>query len=130
MSREVRRRSLDALADLNHMQAREFGSPDTLARIEQYELAFRMQVSVPEVMDISRESPETLAAYGAEPGAGVVRQQLPARPAAGGAGRAVRAALRLGLGRPRHRRQRRPRAPASQEVPGDRPARRGPHHAT
>jgi hypothetical protein len=68
MSRDVRRRSLDALADLNHMQAREFGSPDTLARIEQYELAFRMQVSVPEVMDIRRESAETLAAYGAEPG--------------------------------------------------------------
>jgi hypothetical protein len=69
MSREVRRRSLDALADLNAIQAREFGSPDTLARIEQYELAFRMQVSVPEVMDISRESPETLAMYGAQPGA-------------------------------------------------------------
>jgi hypothetical protein len=69
MSRDVRRRSLDALADLNHMQAREFGSPETLARIEQYELAFRMQVSVPEVMDIGRESPETLAMYGAEPGA-------------------------------------------------------------
>jgi len=69
MSREVRRRSLDALADLNSMQAREFGSPETLARIEQYELAFRMQVSVPEVMDISRESAETLAMYGAQPGA-------------------------------------------------------------
>jgi hypothetical protein len=69
MSREVRRRSLDALADLNKLQASEFGSPDTVARIEQYELAFRMQVSVPEVMDISRESPETLAMYGAEPGA-------------------------------------------------------------
>ena len=51
------------------MQADEFGSPETLARIEQYELAFRMQISVPEVMDIRRESPETLAAYGAEPGA-------------------------------------------------------------
>jgi hypothetical protein len=68
MSRDVRRRSLDALADLNSMQLREFGSPDTAARIEQYELAFRMQVSVPAVMDISRESAETLAAYGAEPG--------------------------------------------------------------
>jgi hypothetical protein len=69
MSREVRRRSLDALAELNHIQAREFGSPDTLARIEQYELAFRMQLAVPEVMDISRESPDMLAQYGAEPGA-------------------------------------------------------------
>jgi hypothetical protein len=69
MSRDVRRRSLDALAELNQRQAREFGSPGTLARIEQYELAYRMQVSVPEVMDISRESPETLAMYGAQPGA-------------------------------------------------------------
>jgi hypothetical protein len=68
MSREVRRRSLDTLAELNRAQATEFGSPDTLARIEQYELAFRMQVSVPEVMDIGRESPAMLQAYGATPG--------------------------------------------------------------
>ena len=68
MSRQVRRDSLDALADLNRLQADEFGSPETLARIEQYELAFRMQVSVPEVMDINRESPHTLAKYGAQPG--------------------------------------------------------------
>jgi uncharacterized protein (DUF1501 family) len=68
MSREARRASLDALADLNRMQAAEFGSPDTLARIEQYELAFRMQVSVPEVMDITRETAATHAMYGAEPG--------------------------------------------------------------
>jgi hypothetical protein len=69
VSREVRRDSLDALGDLNRMQASECNSPDTLARIEQYELAFRMQVSVPEVMDIRRESKETLEAYGAKPGA-------------------------------------------------------------
>src|SRR6188508_2120576 len=68
MSRQVRRESLDALADLNHIQANEVGSPDTVARIEQYELAFRMQVSVPEVMDISRESKQTLEDYGAVPG--------------------------------------------------------------
>jgi uncharacterized protein (DUF1501 family) len=68
MSREARRESLDALADLNRMQAAEFGSPETLARIEQYELAFRMQVSVPEVMDITRETAATHAMYGAEPG--------------------------------------------------------------
>jgi uncharacterized protein (DUF1501 family) len=68
MDRSVRRRSLDALADLNQIQADEFGSPETLARIQQYELAFRMQVSVPDVMDITRESSTTLAAYGAQPG--------------------------------------------------------------
>ena len=50
-----------------------------------------------------REPKETLEAYGAAARAGELRQQLPARPPAGRAGRAVRAALRLGLGLPRHR---------------------------
>ncbi len=69
MSRDVRRESLDAMDDLNRIEANEFGSPDTVARIEQYELAFRMQVSVPEVMDISREPQSILESYGAQPGA-------------------------------------------------------------
>ncbi len=69
MSRELRRQGLDALRSLNELQARELGSPETLTRIAQYELAYRMQVSVPEVMDISRESKETIESYGANPGA-------------------------------------------------------------
>ena len=69
MDRDLRRRSLDTLQELNQLQAEELGHPDTLTRIAQYELAFRMQASVPEVMDINSESKETLAAYGAEPGA-------------------------------------------------------------
>lgn len=68
MSRESRRRSLDALKALNEAELKEFGDPETLTRIEQYELAYRMQVSVPDVMDISKESKETIAAYGAQPG--------------------------------------------------------------
>ena len=68
MDRSMRRRSLDALKDLNELQARELGNPETVTRIAQYELAFRMQTSVPEVMDISRESPAVLEAYGAQPG--------------------------------------------------------------
>ncbi len=68
MNRGIRRKSLDTLAELNHMQASKMGDPETLARIEQFELAYRMQTSVPEVMDITRESKETLTAYGAEPG--------------------------------------------------------------
>jgi uncharacterized protein DUF1501 len=68
MDRDLRRKSLDALRDLNELQARELGHPETITRIAQYELAYRMQVSVPEVMDISRESKETLEAYGAKPG--------------------------------------------------------------
>jgi hypothetical protein len=70
MSREVRRMSLDAMRDLNEIQAAEFGSPETLTRIAQYELAYRMQMSAPEVMDISREPKEVLDAYGAQPGGG------------------------------------------------------------
>ena len=68
MSRELRRATLDALSDLNHMQAQEMGHPETLTRISQYELAYRMQTAVPEVMNISDESQRTLDAYGAKPG--------------------------------------------------------------
>jgi hypothetical protein len=70
MSRKLRRRSLDALQELNHLQADERGHPETLTRIAQYELAYRMQVAVPEVMDIKDETKATLDAYGAQPGAG------------------------------------------------------------
>jgi hypothetical protein len=68
MSRDLRRRSLDALKELNELQAAKLGHPETLTRIAQYELAFRMQASVPEVMDISKETRETQEAYGAVPG--------------------------------------------------------------
>jgi hypothetical protein len=68
MDRKTRRKSLDALKDLNELQARELGNAETLTRIAQYELAYRMQTSVPEVMDISREPASVLEAYGAMPG--------------------------------------------------------------
>lgn len=68
MDRELRRRSLDALKSLNELQSAELGDPETLTRIAQYELAFRMQAAVPEVMDITRETAETHAMYGATPG--------------------------------------------------------------
>lgn len=66
--RELRRASLDTLRELNELQSHALGNPETETRIAQYELAFRMQASVPEVMDISRESPKTLEDYGATPG--------------------------------------------------------------
>jgi hypothetical protein len=68
MNGQMRRTSLDALRDLNEMQAAEMGSPETLSRIAQYELAFRMQTSVPQVMDISQEPQRVLDQYGAQPG--------------------------------------------------------------
>jgi Protein of unknown function (DUF1501) len=64
----TRRASLDSLNRLNQMQAQAFGDPETLTRIEQYELAYRMQTSAPATFDISKESKETLEAYGAEAG--------------------------------------------------------------
>jgi hypothetical protein len=68
MDRASRRRSLDALAALNEQEFQRSGSPDTLSRQEQYELAYRMQSSVPEAMDITQESAEMIEQYGAQPG--------------------------------------------------------------
>jgi len=64
-----RRRSLDALRKINQAQHERFGDPETLTRIAQYELAFRMQMSVPEVMDIHNEPSWIHEMYGAQPGA-------------------------------------------------------------
>jgi hypothetical protein len=69
MGRDVRRRSLDALRRLNEIELRQFGDPETLTRISQYELAFRMQMAVPEVMDIRQEPRKIQELYGARPGA-------------------------------------------------------------
>ena len=63
-----RRRVLDTLRTLNEAQLADVGDPEIATRISQYELAFRMQESVPELMDISREPAPVLEAYGATPG--------------------------------------------------------------
>jgi hypothetical protein len=68
MNRDLRRKTLDALKDLNELQASELGHPETVTRIAQFELAYRMQTSVPEVMDIAREPAHVLEEYGAKPG--------------------------------------------------------------
>jgi hypothetical protein len=70
MSRASRRSSLDALDTLNEIEAKSYGDPETATRISQYELAYRMQISVPQVMDISKEPQTILDMYGAKPGAG------------------------------------------------------------
>lgn len=80
MSRSLRRKTLDSINQLNEMQVREWGDPETLTRMAQYELAYRMQISVPEVMDISREPAEQIEKYGAQPGgAGFANNCLLAR---------------------------------------------------
>lgn len=60
----VRRRMLDSLAELNRSTAERWGDPETNARIAQYEMAFRMQTSVPDLADISDEPQHVLDLYG------------------------------------------------------------------
>jgi hypothetical protein len=67
-NRKARRTTLDALKDLNQYHHKHIGDPETISRISQYELAFRMQMSVPEVMDLKKEPEHILKLYGAKPG--------------------------------------------------------------
>ncbi len=64
MSEAARRRMLDGLAELNQRRHSEQGDPEILARIAQYEMAFRMQASVPELTDLSDEPESVLETYG------------------------------------------------------------------
>ncbi len=66
VSREDRRAQLDALAAINQEQYERFGDPEVLARVRQHEMAYRMQASVPELMDVSSESESTFQLYGEE----------------------------------------------------------------
>jgi hypothetical protein len=64
MSKESRRASLDDLAKLNEMTLKEFGDPEVNTRISQYEMAYKMQTSVPELTDFSKEPAKVLEMYG------------------------------------------------------------------
>ncbi|MDA7882116.1 DUF1501 domain-containing protein [Akkermansiaceae bacterium] len=66
ISRSDRRNQLDALSALNYEQHQRLGDPEILSRIKQHEMAYRMQTSVPELMDLSSESDETFKLYGEE----------------------------------------------------------------
>jgi uncharacterized protein (DUF1501 family) len=66
---ELRRKTVDAIKELNHGQLADYGDPEIATRIEAYEMAYKMQTSVPDVMDIAKETPETHKLYGTEPGA-------------------------------------------------------------
>jgi hypothetical protein len=61
---EVRRKTLDGIGKLNRMTHEAVGDPETLTRIKQYEMAFRMQASVPELADLSKEDAKTFDLYG------------------------------------------------------------------
>jgi hypothetical protein len=64
VSSDVRRKTLDGLKKLNDMNAQQVGDPETATRIQQYEMAFRMQASVPDLTDISKEDVKALDLYG------------------------------------------------------------------
>jgi hypothetical protein len=64
VSANTRRQMLDSLARFNERTLETIGDPETQTRIDQYEMAFRMQTSVPELTDLSQESKETLKMYG------------------------------------------------------------------
>jgi hypothetical protein len=70
VSRDVRRGQLDDLAKLNEINLKKAGDPEIATRISQYEMAYRMQASVPELTDLSKEDPKVIDAYGPS-----VRQQ-------------------------------------------------------
>ncbi|MBX2816176.1 MAG: DUF1501 domain-containing protein [Saprospiraceae bacterium] len=69
MTRMTRRKTIDAINALNEKTYQEVQDPEILTRIAQYEMAYKMQISVPEVMDIGAEPDYIHALYGTQPGA-------------------------------------------------------------
>lgn len=68
ISDKMQRQSLDLIKELNQKHLAAVGDPEIATRINSFEMASRMQTSAPELMDISKETPETLKLYGVEPG--------------------------------------------------------------
>ena len=68
ISMKARRQLLDSIQELNRLALGKFGEPEIATQIDNYEMAYRMQTSVPELMDISKEPKDVLDMYGAEPG--------------------------------------------------------------
>ncbi len=64
IDKNTRRNMLDSLAELNKMKAQDYGDPEIETRIAQYEMAYRMQTSVPELMDLSKEPDSVFEMYG------------------------------------------------------------------
>jgi hypothetical protein len=68
MDRDLRKASIDAINEVNKQEYKEFKDPEILSRISQYEMAYKMQVSVPEVMNINNEPEYIHEMYGVQPG--------------------------------------------------------------
>lgn len=70
INRDIRKQTIDAITEINRQEYDEVKDPEILTRISQYEMAFRMQMSVPDAMDIKGEPKYILDAYGADPNVG------------------------------------------------------------
>ena len=117
VSPAVRRRMLDAVGELNQLQHEAVGDPETLTRIAQYEMAYRMQASVPELTDLSTEPASRVRPVRrGRAQSGKLCAMLPDDAASPRARDAIRADLaeRLGRAFQRHR-------PSAESVPGRRP---------
>ncbi len=68
MDRDLRKASIDAINKVNEEEYKEYNDPEILSRISQYEMAYKMQISVPEVMNINNEPDYIHEMYGAKPG--------------------------------------------------------------
>jgi hypothetical protein len=64
MDRHARRKMLDKIATLNNLEYEQYGDPEIAAKIQQYEMAYRMQTAVPEIIDTSKESDSVIKMYG------------------------------------------------------------------
>ena len=118
VSRKLRERMVQSLEKMNEETLARIGDPATQARIDAARMAFNMQRSVPELVDISDEPKNILDMYGPDcPQAGHLRPQLPARTTNDGAGRTVRANLPSRVGSTRKYRRR-----FAKSVPRHRPA--------
>ena len=107
IDRQLQRDSLDAIRTLNqHAARRRSAIPRSPPASARFEMAFRMQASAPELMDLSQRAEGDARHVRRRAGQAVVRQQLPARPPAGRARRALRAALPRSLGPARQPRRR------------------------
>jgi hypothetical protein len=68
MDRDLRKASIDAINSVNEQEYKEYNDPEILSRISQYEMAYKMQISAPEVMNISNEPEYIHEMYGTKPG--------------------------------------------------------------
>jgi len=66
MDKTQRRKMLDKVSELNHLEYEQFGDPEIAAKIQQYEMAYRMQTAVPEIMDLAKEPDDIVKLYGPE----------------------------------------------------------------